>query len=67
MQMLQTIDFADQILPHQMPDTPTTQAMNLFELYGDLPHKNPNYFKAQGNLKPIYKPNGIYGSQLDQF
>jgi hypothetical protein len=40
--------------------------MNLFELYGDLPHKNPN-FEAQGNLRPIYKPNGIYGSQLDQF
>jgi hypothetical protein len=48
-----------------MPDTPSTQAMNLFELYGDLPHKNPN-FEAQENLKAIYKPNGIYGSQLDQ-
>ena len=48
-----------------MPDTSTKQGMNIFELYGDLPHKSPN-FEAQENLKAIYKPNGIYGSQLDQ-
>ena len=43
-----------------------TQAINLFDLYGDLPHNNPN-FDAQENLRAIYKPNGIYGSQVDQF
>lgn len=63
MQMQQTID---EVLPHQIQGTPSTQVMNLFELYGELPHKNPN-FEAQENLRSTYKPNGIYGSQLDQF